>query len=182
MARVPTVTRENLKPEDLPYFDELARIRGTVTGPYSVLLHVPKLAARVGATGDYVRFEGDLSGPLREAVILAVASEIGAQYVFTGHAGLARQAGLSDETIRAIVDGTVPDGLPEDQATALRYARELIRDHKVSNGTFGAALDRLGVGGMVELTALVGHYLTVGHVLNAFEVELPPGMAPELPQ
>ena len=64
----------------------------------------------------------------------------------------------------------------------MRYARELVRDHKVSDVTFQAALDRLGVGGTVELTALIGHYITVGHVLNAFGVELPPGMAPELPQ
>ena len=63
---------------------------------------------------------------------MAVAQEIGSQYVFTGHAGLAREAGLSDETIRALGQGSASDGLAEDQATAVRYARELVRDHKVS--------------------------------------------------
>ena len=92
---------------------------------------------------------------------MAVAQEIGSQYVFTGHAGLAREAGLSDETIRALGQGSASDGLAEDQATAVRYARELVRDHKVSDVTFQAALDCLGVGGTVEL---------------------PPGMAPDLPQ
>jgi len=34
---------------------------------------------------------------------------------------------------------------------------------------------------VVDLTGTIGHYMVVGTVLAAFEVELPPGTAPELP-
>jgi hypothetical protein len=33
----------------------------------------------------------------------------------------------------------------------------------------------------VEITALVGHYLLVGQILAAFEVDLPDGVKPEIP-
>ena len=181
MARAPVVTREDLSAEDQHYFDELGKQRGVVTGPYSMLLHVPRLAARVGATGDFVRYEGELPETLKEAIILSTAREIGSQYVFAGHAGLAREAGLSEETIHAIADGTAPEGLSGDEQMGVRYTQELVRGHKVAETTFNAAKERLGVRGVVELTALIGHYLMVGHVLTAFEVELPQGTAPLLP-
>ena len=59
MARLDNLTREQLKPEDQQFFDEISGSRGSVRGPYGVLLHSPKLAARVAHTGTYVRFDFD---------------------------------------------------------------------------------------------------------------------------
>lgn len=181
MARLPAVKREQVRPEDRPYFDEIVESRGGIRGPYGVLLHSPELAARVASTGAYVRFESDMSDALKEVVILATAREIGSQFEFSGHARLAREAGVSEDTIRAIAHGTAPDGLSGDEELVVRYTQELVRDRKVSQDIFSAARDRFGERSMVELTVLIGHYLLVGHVMAAFEVELAPGMVPELP-
>jgi len=181
MARIPHVTREQLAPEDRPYFDEIAESRGSVRGPYAALMHIPRLAARIGATGAYVRFEADLPDALREVAVLATAREIRAQYEFSAHADPAREAGVSEETIRAIAQGTAPRGLSGDQELVVRYVQELLRDRKVTDATFEAARDLLGVKGIVELTALIGHYLVMGLVLTAFEVKLGPGMKAEFP-
>ena len=181
MARIPPVTREQLAPEDRPYFDEIAGSRGSVRGPYAALMHVPKLAARIGATGAYVRFEANLPDALREVAILATAREIRAQYEFSAHADPAREAGVSEEAVRAIAQGTAPQGLSGDQELVVRYVQELLRDRKVSDTTFDAVRDLLGVKGTVELTALIGHYMVISQVLTAFEVELGPGMKAELP-
>ena len=108
MPRIPSVTKEQITPEDRPYYDEIVGSRGSVKGPYPVLLHSPKLAARVAATGAYVRFEADLPDGLREVVILATAAEVNAHYEFSAHASLARDAGVSEETIAAIAGGTAP--------------------------------------------------------------------------
>ena len=181
MPRIPAVTREQIAPEDLPYYDEIAGSRGSVRGPYPVLLHSPKLAARVAATGGYVRFETDLPDGLSQVVILATAAEIKSHYEFSAHARLAREAGVSEGTIQAIAGGAAPAGLSGDEELLVRYTQELLRNHKVGDATFDAVKSRLGVRGTVELTVLIGHYLLAAQVLAAFEVELGPGMAAELP-
>ena len=181
MPRIPAVTREQIALEDRPYYDEIVGSRGAVRGPYPVLLHSPKLAARVAATGAYVRFEADLPDGLQEVVILATAAEVKAHYEFSAHASLAREAGVSEETIAAIAGGTAPAGLSEEEQLLVRYAQELLRNHKVGDSTFNAVKGRYGVRGTVELTVLIGHYLLVAQVLAAFDVVLAPGMASELP-
>ena len=181
MARLPNLTREQLKPEDQQYYDEILGSRGSVRGPYGVLLHSPKLAARVANTGTYVRFDSDMPNGLKEVVIITTAREIKSQYEFTAHARLAREANVSDETIKAIAQGTAPRGLSGDEELLVRFTQQLIRDHKVSDVTYNAVKDRFGVQGTVDLTGLIGHYLLVGQFLAVFDVELAPGTTPELP-
>ena len=181
MARLSSVTREQLKPEDQKHYDEIAGSRGSIRGPYGILLHSPDLAARVASTGAYVRFDFDMPNSLKEVVILATARELRNQYEFTAHARLARQAGVSEDTIRAIAQGTAPQGLSGEEDLLVRYTHELLRDRKISDATFNAAKSKYGDQGLVELTALIGHYLLVGQILTAFEVDLAPGMTPEMP-
>jgi len=181
MARIPYVTREQLKPEDQKYLDEIVGSRGGIRGPYGVLLHSPDLAARVANTGAYVRFNFDVPEGLKEVVIITTAREIKSQYEFTAHARLAREAKVSENTIGAIANGTAPKGLSGDEELVVKYTQELLRNHKISDATFNAVKNRFGVQQTVELTALIGHYLLVGQVLAAFEVELAPGTKPELP-
>jgi 4-carboxymuconolactone decarboxylase len=182
MARLPNLNRDQLQPEDQQFYDAIADSRGGVRGPYGVLLHSPDLAARVAHTGAYVRYNLDLPEALREAIILATAREISSQYEFFAHARLARQAALSEDTIQAIARGTAPQGLTGDEAMLVRYVQELLRHHKISDATFNAVRDRFGMQKTLEITALVGHYLLVGQILAAFEVELPEGAKPEIPE
>ena len=181
MARLPNVTRDQLKPDDQQYFDEIVGSRGSVRGPYGVLLHSPKLAARVANTGTYVRFDFKLPEALKEVIIITTAREIKNQYEFAAHARLAREAKVSDNTINAIANGAAPRGLTGDEALVVRYTQELLRDRKISDAAFNAVKNRFGVQNTVDITGLIGHYLLVGQILAAFEVELAPGMKAEIP-
>src|SRR5215470_5182427 len=182
MARLPDLTRDQLPLEDRQYYDAIAGSRGgSVRGPYGVLLHSPDLATRVAHTGTYVRFDLDLPETLKELIILATAREIQSQYEFAAHARLARQAGLAESTIQAVATGTAPQGLSGEEAFLVRYVQELLRHHKISDATFNAVQERYGTQKTVEITALVGHYLLVGQILIAFEVDLPAGVTPEIP-
>jgi 4-carboxymuconolactone decarboxylase len=181
MARLPNLERNQLKPADQQFYDAIGDSRGSVRGPYGVLLHSPDLAARVAHTGTYVRYNLDLPEALRETIILATAREIKSQYEFFAHARLARQAGLAEDTIQAIARGTAPQGLAGEEAMLVRYVQELLRNHKISDATFNAVRDRFGMQKTLEITALVGHYLLVGQILAAFEVDLPDGAKPEIP-
>jgi 4-carboxymuconolactone decarboxylase len=181
MARLGNVTREELKPEDQKYYDSIAGSRGSVRGPFGVLLQSPDLAARVADTGAYVRFNLDLPESLKETVIITTAREIKNQYEFSAHARLARQAGVSDDAIAAIANGTAPAGLSGEAALLVTYTKELLQNHKVSDATYNAVNEKYGVGRTVEITALIGHYLLVGQILSAFEVDLPEGVMAEIP-
>ena len=114
-------------------------------------------------------------------VIITTAREIKSQYEFTAHARLAREANVSDETIKAIAQGTAPQSLSGDEELLVRFTQQLLRDHKVSDATYSAVKDRFGVQGTVDVTGLIGHYLLVGQFLAVFDVELAPGTTPELP-
>ena len=181
MARLTDMPREQLKSEDQQFYDAIAESRGSVRGPYGVLLHSPDLAARVAHTGAYVRYHLDLPEALRETIILATAREIRSQYEFYAHARLARQGGLPESTIQAIAQGTAPAGLEGDEAMLVRYVQELLRHHKISDPTFNAVRERFGMQRTLEITGLIGHYLLVGQILAAFEVDLPAGETPPIP-
>lgn len=181
MARLPNVNRDQLKPEDQKYFDEIAGSRGSIRGPYGILLHSPDLAARVADTGAYVRFDFDMPNALKEVVIITAAQHSKSQYEFAAHARLAREAGVSDDTIKIIAQGKAPEGLSGDEEMLTRYAVELLRDRKISDATFNAVKNKWGDRGVVDVTTLIGHYLLVAQILAAFDVELAPGMTAELP-
>ena len=181
MARLPQVGRDELNVEDQSAYDEIVKSRGQVRGPFTMLIHSPQLCARVAATGEYLRFNSALSPALREVATLAVAREVNSQFVFTAHARLARQANVTETTIDALKRGNTPEGISSDEALVMKFVRELLRDRKVTDATFAAARERFDAQGTVDLTGIIGHYLSVIQVINAFEIELSPDVAPELP-
>ena len=179
--RVPEVKREDLSPTDQGYYDEIVESRGGIRGPFPALLHSPQLASLVAATGHYARFDCVLPNPLREVAIICAAKENQNQYVFTAHARLARQADVSESTIDAVKRGDTPAGTPAEDVMVMRFVRELVGQRKVSDDAFNAVVDRFGIQGAVDLTGLVGHYVLVMQIINAFDIQHAEGVTLELP-
>ena len=94
MSRIPHAKRDELSPEQQKIWDHIHAVRTGGGGPYSMLLHVPALAANVAATEDYFRLDSALSDADREIVILAAARELGAHYPWVRHEARARQVGV----------------------------------------------------------------------------------------
>jgi 4-carboxymuconolactone decarboxylase len=55
MPRLPEVTRDQLSAEDQAVYDAIAASRGSVRGPFAVLMHSPDVAGRAAHVGTYVR-------------------------------------------------------------------------------------------------------------------------------
>ncbi|SVD09212.1 uncharacterized protein METZ01_LOCUS362066 [marine metagenome] len=182
MARLPAITRDQLSADEHEYFDSIVGTRGSIRGPYGVLLHSPKLAARVADTGAFVRYEFTIPESLKETVIIATAREMRSQYEFSAHAKLARVAGVSDNTIKAIANGTAPTGLSGDEALLVGYVKEMLQEHKVSDATYKSLVDRFGEQDTLHLAVLVGHYMLVAQVLATMDVELGEDMVAEIPE
>jgi 4-carboxymuconolactone decarboxylase len=176
-GRIPLVERkEDLPADNRAVWDQIAESRGHVAGPFAALLHAPEVARRVGHLGAYVRFESTaLTGPQRELAILATARAMDCRYEWAAHVPLARKAGVRDEAIAAIRDRRAPGGLTPEEAAVVTYVTQLLRDHRVDDGAFAAARERLGVPRLVELTASAGYYAMIACTLNAFALEPDPG-------
>jgi 4-carboxymuconolactone decarboxylase len=171
MARIPLVARvEDVPAAHRDVWMRIAKSRGSVVGPFAALLHSPVLADRTAELGAYIRFDSALSATDRELVILSVARELDCRFEWAYHVREARKAGVSGEAIAAIRERRAPAGLTNDEADVVRYVHQLLVTHRADDRTVASLRTRLGVQGVVELTATIGYYAMLACTLNAFEV------------
>jgi 4-carboxymuconolactone decarboxylase len=181
MARIPLFPLEPMTPEQRRVYAAIvAGPRGSVEGPLRVALHQPKLADAWQALGAELRFRAGLAQRLRELVILIVARHWTSQFEWYSHEGQALKAGIAADVIDAVRHGRAPAFAHDDEQIVYDFATELLEAKAVGEASYQRALDRFGVVGVVELTALIGYYVMVAMTLNAHEIPLPDGAPPPL--
>ena len=181
MPRVPEITSKDALPEEKhPIFDAIAESRGRVGYPFSLLFNSPEVAGRVAHLGTYLRFESTLAPTDRELAIITAARESDCAFEWSAHVRAARTVGVREEAIAVVTNDGGLEALTAEEAMIVRYGRELLRQHRVSESTFEAARARLGDQGIIELTALMGYYTLLACALNAFAVPAPES-GPQLP-
>jgi 4-carboxymuconolactone decarboxylase len=177
-SRIPLVDVDALDATQRATFDRIAGTRGKVAGPFLALLHSPELADRVQAVGAFIRFESSLDDATRELAILVTARSWSCQFEWAAHAPLALAAGVSADQLDAVAGGRRPASLEPTAAAVHDFVAELSRNGRVGDATYAAALGRLGVARLVELTALVGYYTLLAMTLNAHEIAPSDGSRP----
>jgi 4-carboxymuconolactone decarboxylase len=171
MSRIPDITSKDQLPQDKQHWwDEITASRGSVRGPFKVLLHSPEFAGRAAHVGTYVRFESPLEPRVRELTALITARLLDCNYEYSAHQPQAREHGVDDATLKAIDERRGAD-LPDDTRWLFELVEQLVVNHRIAPDTFKAAQDRLGVPGLVEVVGTVGYYSLLAMALNAFEVE-----------
>jgi 4-carboxymuconolactone decarboxylase len=179
--RFKPLTYDQLTPEQKTMVEHLfAGERGGMNGPFNVLLRSPEVGDLAQKLGAQLRFHSALSGKQRELAILITARYWTAQYEWTAHRQLALKAGISPAIADAIAAGKRPPSLEPDQEVVYNFCNEMLHTKQVSDGTYKAAVDKLGERGVVDLTALVGYYQFVSMILNLDRYPLPDGAKPEL--
>jgi 4-carboxymuconolactone decarboxylase len=181
MTRVPEATRDQLEPDARAVYDQIVASRGAIGGPFGVLLNHPPLCERVAALGEQLRFHSGLPGADRELAILTVGREIEAAYEWVAHEVIARREGTRPEAIAAVLDGRSTVGLTAREAVIVDTVRALYRARRLTVAEFARAEAELGRRNLVELVTLAGYYGMIGGILNAFDVDLPPGATPPFP-
>ena len=174
----PVTRRDQLAETDRDVFDAVTEGRGSVRGPFGMLLHSPVLCRRHLDVGTYLRFKSRLEPASRELAIVATAREKDCPYVWAAHAPAARKAGISDAAVGAVRDHGDLAGVPRAEGDLADYVRQLSRTNAVAQDLFDRLQSRYGVPWLVELTCLIGHYGIVTAILNAFEVAPAPGAEP----
>ena len=151
MARLPFLNREDLAPEHRPVWDDIAGSRGSVAQNFQALLNGPEAAGKLAA--------------------LATAREADGDYVWTVQVPGAGADGVSEETMTSIQERRALEGLSAEDEVTVGFVQELLRNHRVSDDTFNAVEQRLGVAGVVDLLVLTGYYWMLSHALSGLEVE-----------
>jgi 4-carboxymuconolactone decarboxylase len=173
MTRVGPVTRDQVPSELRSTYDQVVALCGgeITPGPTWVLANSPALAVHTRSLTNYLWGESPLPRKIKQLAVLVTARMMDCQYVWNAHVGHGREAGLSDALLDALREKQPLPHLPADEAVVVNYAMEFFKTHRVSNETFQAASDHFGTHLLAELTALMGYYAMVSHVLIAFEFD-----------
>jgi alkylhydroperoxidase family enzyme len=165
MARVTYLDETDLDEADRPL---LARPINLFRG----LAHSPDGLAHFHAIGEWIRYQSGVDARLRELAILQVGYLARSRYEYTHHIEIGRRFGLSDDDIRLVrADAVLPGG---PVGTVLRAARELTTEQDVTDATWQAMVDAVGVRQSVELVLVIAHYNAVIRVLAALAIDVEP--------
>jgi 4-carboxymuconolactone decarboxylase len=175
MPRVAPITgKSDVPAEHHAVVDAVVKVFGQVRGPFSMLLHSPKLAERMLGLVTFFRDESIVEPKLRSVGILTAVREREAAYVWAAQVAAARRNGVSEEVIDRIRAKDDQDTLPPEEREIVNYTRQLVRTNRVEQAVFDALEKRHGAQWLVELTAAANYFALLSGIVNAFEVAAPP--------
>jgi 4-carboxymuconolactone decarboxylase len=177
--RLKDIPESEMTPKQREVMAEIqsSRGRGTLGGPFGVMLHAPDygdLAQRLGA---FCRYKTSVPPRLSEFTILVIGRMWRSQYEFWVHAPIAEKAGVPKQTIADLRAGRRPAKLSKEERAIYDFIEELHKTRRVSDKTYGRVHALFGDAGMVEFTGILGYYTLVAMSLNVFNVPLPAGEA-----
>jgi 4-carboxymuconolactone decarboxylase len=179
--RFAPLTWEHLTPQQKTMVEHiLAGPRGSLNGPYNVLLRSPEMGDLAQQFGASMRYESSLPRKLNEFAIIIAARHWTAQYAWAVHKQTAIQVGLSPAICDAIAAGRRPASMQPDEEAVYNFTTELLDTKQVSDATFAAAKEKFGERGVVDLVGVLGYYTFVSMVLNVDRYPVAPGTQPEL--
>ena len=154
--------------------------RGHLPAPLRAWLHSPEFGNRAQRLGEYLRYDTSLPPALSELAILVTARFWTAHYEWYAHKREALKAGIQASVIDAIATRATP-ALDDARAAAVyTYTCTLLTSGRVDDALHAEAVKQIGTQGVVELVGIIGYYSLVAMTLNAFEIDLPDGVTPEL--
>jgi 4-carboxymuconolactone decarboxylase len=175
-ARIPLLDFQDMSQEQREIYDSVtAGPRGRMVGPLLAAIHSPTLAKLWSRFGEYVRYHTCLPTHLSELAILVCGRRWSSQVEWWVHSRVALDAGISPSIIEAIRKGAAPQFESEAELEIYEYARHLQLTGQVPAALHKAIVDRWGVMGVVELTAVIGYYTLVAMTLNAHDIAVPAG-------
>src|SRR6478735_633587 len=170
MARFEDVKPDRLTPDNKALYEAVRAGRPKLVGPFSVLMHNPKLAGAINQVVDAIRRDGKLDKRLYELIVLITARHAGAAYAWAVHDPLARKAGLSGDVVEAIQARKKPNFAKADEKAIYEAVTELLTTNRISEPAYQALIKQFGLETAIEAIACVGLYCMIGGVINAFEV------------
>lgn len=168
MARLPYVDLDN--PEIQPLANRIIIDRGSVLDLYQMLLHSPPLAEGWLQFLTVIRKKCNLSGALRELVIMRIAILNGASYEAEQHASIAIQEGVTQKQLDHLEAWQSSPAYSALERAVLSLADAMTHEIQVSEEIFNAVRSSLPAQEVVELTATIAAYNMVSRFLEAMQI------------
>ena len=146
MAEIDEINRETLNPRQQQLYDDIMRTRprGKLSGPFSVWMHTPDIAEPANGLANCFRVNAKLDKRLIELIVLLMCRSATVQYAWSVHEPLARQAGLTQQTVDAVRARKRPDLKREDERVVYDLVTELVSTKRLSDANFRARQSGLG--------------------------------------
>jgi len=143
-----------------------------------LMLNHPKLAAPWFAYNNVLLYDPAITARQRELAILRVAWLARGTYEWLQHVRLGQQAGITDAELDAIAEGPDAGSWAPLEADLLRAVDELMGDARISDDTWNRLSEHFDTRQLMELTFVVGSYLTLAFVFNSADLPLDEGLDP----
>ena len=173
MNRLLELPPEKLSPEQTAVFNRLVAGRGRILGPYKIWIHSPTVADGMEHIGTFLNKKSSLSTREVEIGILVIAQHWDADYVRQAHIKAGKAAGLTQETIDAILAGRDPKLSDPHERAVHRFAASLVGGVKLPDAEFAEIEKTIGRAGVAEVLVLLGYYTSVALGMKVHEVPVP---------
>ncbi len=170
---------EQMTAEQRKMTDIAVAQRGT-GGSFNISVRDPDGGQLFFDMGDRVRFHMSVPDKLKELAITLTARYWGAQFEWLAHRQAAVKAGLSEDKVKAIAEGSHPVGMSADEEVVYNFITELFKTKQVSDGTFAAVEKVAGERGVVDLIVSAGYYQAVSMLMNTDRLPVNAAQQPEL--
>ena len=175
MPRIAPITgKADVPAEYHDVVDGVLQVFGQVRGPFSMLLHSPRLAEGMLNLVNFWRSDSVVAPKDRSLAILVAVREREGAYVWAAQVGAARRAGVREEAIDLIRSKGDPAQLPADERDIVTYTQQLVQKNRIDQAAFDALKNRHNAQWLVELTVAANYYGLLSGLVNAFEVAAPP--------
>ena len=118
--------------------------------------------------------ETSLDPRARELAILRTGWLCGAPYQFGEHLRIARNAGIDEEALERVREGSADPGWSPRDRVVIVAAEELHGNSMISDETWAALSAHFDPRQLIELLVLIGHYHLTAFIQNSLRVELNP--------
>jgi len=173
-ARLPHLQRKNLDEASQKIFDVLPgrSTDGALGGPLAFAAYNPAVAKALFDLHN-AAVAGTLNPHVRELAILVACRETNYNLEWNAHEPSAVKAGVDQKVIDVVRQGGPLTGIPEQDATVIRFGRQLYTDRKVDSATFAKAVELLTQRGVMDMVAVMNTYAVSGFYAIAVD-EQPP--------
>jgi 4-carboxymuconolactone decarboxylase len=174
MNRTLEIPPEKLTAEQQTVFEKLTAGRGRILGPYKVWIHSPTVAGGMEQIGTFLNKRSSLSPREVEICILIIAQHWQGDYVKAAHIKAGLAAGLTQQTIDAVLAGNDPKLDDPHERAVHRFGAALVGGRKLSDAEFADIEKTIGREGIAEVLVLLGYYSSVALAMKVHEVPIPP--------
>ena len=169
MARVPYLSKADLKPEDQELLAREINLN-------RAMVNSPGAARAFSRLGGFIRNQSTLDSRLREMAILQVGYLARSEYEYSHHIKIGHDFGVSDDDVRAISLETAREesGLEPLAKAVLLGARQMVAGEAIDDATFSMLQAALGNEHLTDLVVTIAFYCGVVRLLATLEIDVEP--------